>query len=72
MNQSWQHDADKFECETLPVLKREGKSIGEAAHNGNELAGKIIGYYQMLYRSFDPMTHELLRQTMTEYGLTFA
>jgi hypothetical protein len=44
----------------MPKLLKIGKNIGDSAASGNETAKKIIEYYIMIKRSFDPMTHFLL------------
>ena len=68
MNLSWERDLEYFEDSTLPILNERGKNIGVKALEGNGDAKQIIKYYGMLHRSFDPMTHLLLREAMEDYG----
>lgn len=65
--QSWQSDERDFTEVTLPRLKELGKKIGDDATDGNKWAKKIVKYYGMLYRRFDPMFHHLLKEAIKEY-----
>lgn len=63
----WRSAREEFEVRTLLVLKMLGKEIGEKAQQGDKTAAEIVNLYSMLYLSFDPMTHELLKQSLDEY-----
>ena len=63
----WQSAKDRFDNHTLPLLRAHGGAIGEASIAGSELAKQIISTYEMLYRSFDPMTAHLLDEKLKEY-----
>jgi hypothetical protein len=60
MTHPWSSSVKEFEQTTMPKLLKIGKNIGDSAASGNETAKKIIEYYIMIKRSFDPMTHFLL------------
>lgn len=63
----WQSSADVWQETTLPQLRQHGKAIGAAALAGDKQASEIIRMYQMLYKSFDPMTHVLLAKALAEW-----
>ena len=63
----WQEAYDDFTHRVKPILVREGKAIGDASRAGNAEATKIIDYYTMLYKSFDPMTFMLLSESLEKY-----
>lgn len=62
MNESWQEDAGQFIRNTVPILQSHGKRIGQLAREGNEDAKHLIEYYQMVYRSYDPMSAMMVEQ----------
>lgn len=64
---AWQPAINELNEQIKPVLIREGKAIGEAAAACNADATKVIEYYTMLCRSFDPMTLELLKSSLDSY-----
>jgi hypothetical protein len=63
---SWQIAEDHFINDIMPRLERLGKEIG-AASPTNPVAKKIINYYIMLQRSFDPMTMVFLEKALDKY-----
>ena len=65
----WASARDDFRRGVLPLLERDGLAIGKAAYAGNNNALRIIKYYEMLHRSFDPMTLQLMKDAMKEYGV---
>lgn len=64
----WEDSVRLFETSTLPYLKNQGKFIGELASGGDELCVNIIQKYNMLYKSFDPVTHIILREYLEKFG----
>lgn len=72
MNESWATENRRFHNSTIPKLKRIGKDIGEKAETGNEVCQNIMKYYQMLYDSFDPMTHHFLEEEIKKYEASLA
>jgi len=60
----WQGAVDQFNTETLPVLTRLGLKIGA---DKSEDAQRVQRLYGMLYRSFDPMTYEMLRSALATW-----
>jgi len=64
---SWSSSRDEFRSVTLPKLSLIGKQIGEMASAGDVVAQDIIQKYEMLRRSFDPMTHILLKKAIEIY-----
>lgn len=64
-NHPWYPATIDFEHNVLPFLQARGKQIG--AQKGHCAADKIIDYYTMLHRSFDPVTLELLKQSIEEW-----
>lgn len=66
-NKNWQEDHNVFINETVHVLSKYGYDIGEKAKAGNEVCIKIMQYYEMLYRSFDPITHLLIKNEIEKY-----
>jgi hypothetical protein len=65
----WGSAKEDFELSTLPWLLANGKEVGEQSQQGDENAKDIIQHYKMLYRSFDPVTHILLKEAIEEYIL---
>lgn len=63
----WADARREFHDELIPKLMVVGKDIGAAGQAGDELCKKIMGYYEMLRRSFDPMFFELLKKAYEEY-----
>ena len=43
-----------FELDVMPYLKEHGYVIGKLADKGNENCKRIIQYYSMLTKCFDP------------------
>jgi hypothetical protein len=64
---SWEDDARLFKSETLAYLKLHGRTIGAKNRDGDALCKRIMENYEMLYRSFDLMTHKLLRDDLATY-----
>lgn len=60
----WRDDYDLFNNDTLPLLKKHGKNIGS---EDSDLARSIVKKYNMLYSSFDPITHMLLREDLIKW-----
>jgi hypothetical protein len=65
----WTDARVRFDRVILPILEQHGKAIGKAASDGNRVAQDIIATYQMLYRSFDPLTLLILENKLSDYGL---
>lgn len=63
----WADARREFHNELIPKLQAVGKDIGAAGNAGDELCIKIMQYYGMLARSFDPMFFELLKESYEEY-----
>lgn len=63
----WQSAHDSFLKIIVPKLKTIGKQVYAAHKNGDANASKIVGYYTMLTKSFDPFTFSLLEDAITEY-----
>jgi len=63
----WQHSYNEFKEQVLPYLQSEGKTIGAKSAAGDETCAKIIGCYQLLYKSFDPMTFDRLKEHIEAY-----
>lgn len=66
----WASARDEWESTVLPRLERDGKAIGTAAYNGNKAALKVIESYQLLHRSFDPVSLTSLKEALKEYDET--
>ena len=62
----WQSAVNEFQNIILPWLLEHGKTIGTHS-SGTPLAQKIISYYSLLHKSFDPMTFTLLKDSIEEY-----
>ena len=67
MNSSWQRDQLKFIEEVVPRLKALGPKIKTASDNGDELADNIMYHYHILYKSYDPITTDLLRKELDQW-----
>jgi hypothetical protein len=67
MGHPWTSAVDDFHDVLLPKLKKIGMEIGEKARAGDELCRKIIGHYDMLARSFDPVTYMFLKEGVEQY-----
>ncbi len=63
----WTNSYAEFQIHTLSLLKQYGKEIGEKSKEGNEVCKRIISNYELLYKSFDAMTHELLKIDLYQY-----
>lgn len=63
----WADARREFHEDLIPKLQAVGKDIGAAGQAGDELCNKIMGYYGMLAKSFDPMFFELLKKAFEEY-----
>ncbi len=63
----WQSAHDSFLNVVVPKLKTIGKSVYAAHKSGNTTASKIVSYYTMLTKSFDPLTLNLLEDAIAEY-----
>lgn len=63
----WADARREFHEDLIPKLQVVGKKIGAAGQAGDELCNKIMQYYGMLARSFDPMFFELLKKAYEEY-----
>lgn len=66
MNDAWRVDRSLFDKDAMPLLREHGHAIGELADAGNEQAQQIMRLYEMLRRSFDPITHHRLRLSLYE------
>lgn len=67
MAHPWQSDRDDFDNNTVPFLIKHGQVIG---NTNTEVCLAIKKYYTMLYKSFDPFTHSLLKEKIDEYRRT--
>lgn len=67
MGHPWAPAWDEFNKELLPKLLITGKKVGERARAGNKLCLEIIGLYDMLHKSFDPLTYLCLKEKFDEY-----
>jgi hypothetical protein len=65
----WADARREFHEDLIPKLQVVGKNIGAAGQAGDELCNKIMQYYGMLARSFDPMFFELLKKAYEEYAI---
>lgn len=63
----WASARDHFTGAVLPRLREHGKAIGAAASSGDERAQEIVAAYELLYRSFDPLTLSILDEKLTAY-----
>lgn len=63
----WADARREFHEDLIPKLQVVGKDIGAAGQAGDELCNKIMQYYGMLARSFDPMFYDLLKKAYEEY-----
>ena len=63
----WQSGYDDFMSRVLPKLQEVGKQIGAAANAGDEQAAKVVQYYTMLHRRFDPMAATLVEEHMNKW-----
>lgn len=64
----WTNSYTEFQVHTLPLIKQYGKEIGEKSKEGNKVCKRIISNYELLYKSFDAMTHELLKIDLCQYA----
>jgi hypothetical protein len=62
---------DEFTGIVLPVLKFIGKEIGTHASTGCEISQRIMSRYEMIYRSFDPLTLIGLQNALQEYAAKY-
>jgi hypothetical protein len=67
----WQSAHDEFTGIVLPVLKFIGKEIGTHASTGCEISQRIMSRYEMIYRSFDPLTLIGLQNALQEYAAKY-
>lgn len=58
---------EEFERETLPLLQKVGKDIGEKAKSGDENCKKIILFYGWLHARFEPASYVLLKSELDKY-----
>lgn len=68
----WDDDYRQFTLETVAELKVIGREIGadsEVEGPWQSHALDVMRYYSMLTRSYDPMTHHLLRTALSAYKL---
>lgn len=65
----WADARREFHDDVIPRLMKVGKAIGAAGQAGDELCNKIMGHYEMLRRSFDPLFFELLKRDFEAYLL---
>lgn len=66
----WQSAFDSFNDYTLPFLTEHGKTIGKKATESKDIICiKIMKYYTLLHKSFDPMTLILLDEAIKEYKI---
>lgn len=63
----WSESYTEFKVQTLSYLKEYGKEIGQKSKEGNEICKRIVLNYELLYKSFDAMTHELLKIDLYQY-----
>ena len=63
----WASAWTQFNELTLPLLKEHGERIGKSAFAGDALANKIMRNYDMLHRSFDPVTLIVLDEALAEW-----
>lgn len=67
MNHPWSDSYTEFKVQTLSYLKEYGKEIGQKSKEENEICKRIISNYELLYKSFDVMTHEMLKIDLYKY-----
>jgi hypothetical protein len=67
MNDNWAGARTEFETNVLPKLRVMGKEIAERSKQGCREASDVINYYNMLYRSFDPVAFILLEESLKKY-----
>jgi len=63
MSHPWQSAKDHFEKVLFPKLEKIGKEVGRQSQT-NENAKAIITAYELLRRSFDPLTMIQLEKAM--------
>lgn len=64
----WRSAHEEFEGVVLPFLRKSGIEIGKRANDGDEHCLRVIKYYDLLHRSFDPMTLMLLCEEIKKAG----
>lgn len=64
---SWHEAVQEYRTILIPKLMEHGKEIGRKGVAGDEICKKIMKYYEMLRRSFDPMTYILLQEEFEKY-----
>lgn len=64
---NWTLDYSEFKIYTLPLLQQYGKDIGKKAQEKNDLCKRIISNYELLYKSYDPVTHILIKIDLDKY-----
>ena len=61
----WQSAVDEFTANELPLLKKHGMEIGRlAVRADNAIAKSIVGLYNELRKSFDPITYDRLKAAL--------
>ena len=63
----WEPDYARFQNVVLPKLKPIGFQIGEAARQEDPDAMSVMRYYELLYRSFDPLMLICLEEALDRY-----
>ena len=63
----WAPDRFEFDAVTLPKLMKIGKDIGDRAKAGCLLSTAVIHWYARLRDSFDPVTHQILKEAITKW-----
>ena len=69
-NSTWDDAYHSFMENVMPQLEVHGRTIGQAAQGGDDLAGKVLQHYQLLARSFDPMSAKLVEDALNEWLAT--
>ncbi len=61
----WQSARDEFMANELPLLRKHGMEIGRlAVRADNAIAKSIVGLYNELRKSFDPITYDRLKAAL--------
>ena len=63
---AWADARRRLQDVVMPKLHKYAEAIGRC-HKTNPAAGDVVKYYEMLHRSFDPMTLRLLEEALDRY-----
>lgn len=65
MNNS--EDYFEFKAYTLPLLQSHGREIGKLAKENNITCKRIVENYGLLYKSYDPFVHQLIKMDLDTF-----